>query len=410
MLSPDSVLRCRSQFPALNPLVGEPPIFFDNPGGSQVVQGVIDAVSEYYRSRCANTGGAFETSRRTDETIAAARLAMSDMLGAPDPDTIVFGPSMTALTFHLARSFAKELSPGDEIVVTELDHDANVTPWRDLESAGAVIRTVPFHVEDGTLDVEAFSRAIRPGKTRLVALGHASNALGTITDVKPLIAMAHEAGAAVYIDAVQSAPHILIDVVDLDCDFLACSAYKFFGPHAGIVYGKREWLERLRPHKVRPARNAIPYCWEQGTLNHEGLAGIAAAVDYLKSVAPGNAATPREKITASMTAIQEYESALSKHLLNGLASVSEVRIFGFTDPTRTSERVPTVAFTRSRETPRSICQRLGDAGICAWSGNYYALGVMERLGLEESGGAVRVGLTHYNMIEEIDRFLEVLAS
>jgi cysteine desulfurase family protein (TIGR01976 family) len=423
MLTPEFVSHCRSQFPALNPEHSPAPIFFDNPGGTQVVESVIEAVSDYYRSRCANTGGAFETSRRTDETICGARQAMADLLGAPDPDTIAFGPSMTALTFHLARSFAYECEPGDEVIVTELDHDANVTPWRDLARVGVKIRTIPFHAEDGTLDSEAFSVALERGKTRLVALGHASNALGTVTDLKPLIALAHEAGAAVFVDAVQSVPHVPVDVVDIDCDFLACSSYKFFGPHAGILYGKRSCLENLRPHKVRPAKNAIPYAWEQGTLNHEGLAGITAAVDYLDTVSSisnspsnspsnsevGSSSNRRESLIRSMTAIRDYERTLSTQLLEGLARVSDVKIWGLSDPARASERVPTVAFTRTRETPRAVCERLGTAGICAWNGNYYALGVMERLGLEASGGAVRVGLTHYNTPEEVDRFLEVLS-
>lgn len=408
MLTPDDVSRCRSQFPALSQ--PNPPIFFDNPGGTQVVQAVIDAVSEYYRSRCANTGGAFETSRRTDETISGARQAMVDLLGAPDPETIVFGPSMTALTFHLARSFAYTCAPGDEVIVTELDHDANVTPWRDLAHAGVTVRTVPFQVEDGTLDTAALADALVPGKTKLVGLGHASNALGTVTDLKPLIRMAHEAGAMIYVDAVQSTPHLPVDVVDLDCDFLACSSYKFFGPHAGILYGKRRHLETLRPHKVRPAKDAIPYSWEQGTLNHEGLSGISAAVGYLETVTGGSGGTRRERLIASMTAIRDYERSLSAHLLEGLARVPDVRIWGLADPARSAERVPTVAFTRTREAPREVCGRLGDAGICAWNGNYYAVGVMERLGLEASGGAVRVGLTHYNTAEEIDRFLEVLSA
>ena len=233
VLTPDAIAACRAQFPALSADGNPPTIFFDNPGGTQVTQSVIDAVSDYYRTRCANVGGAFATSRRTDETVKAAREAMADLLGASDADTIIFGPSMTALTFHLARSLAHEMKPGDEIIVTELDHDANVTPWRDMEAVGVTVRTIPFHAEDGTLDTDALASALRPGVTRLVALGHASNALGTITDIAPLIKLAHDAGAMVFVDAVQSVPHLPVDVTALDCDFLACSSYKFFGPHAG---------------------------------------------------------------------------------------------------------------------------------------------------------------------------------
>jgi selenocysteine lyase/cysteine desulfurase len=238
-------------------------------------------------------------------------------------------------------------------------------------------------------------------------VGAASNALGTVTDLKPIVRAAHEAGALVYIDAVQSVPHLPTDVSDLDCDFLACSSYKFFGPHAGILYGKREHLERLTPHKVRPAKDTIPHCWEQGTLNHEGLAGITAAVEYLSGL-KGMEGTLRERLCASMTAIRDCEQGLSAALLNGLARVSGVRVLGLTDTGRVDERVPTVAFTKDGETPRQVCERLGAAGICSWNGNYYALSVMERYGLEATGGAVRVGLAHYNTREEIDRFLNVL--
>jgi cysteine desulfurase family protein (TIGR01976 family) len=406
MLTTDAVAALRARFPAL--AAGET-IFFDNPGGTQVPQAVIDAVADYYRTRCANTGGAFVTSRRTDETIAAARRAMADLLGATDPETVVFGPSMTALAFHVARSVAHTIRPGDEVIVTDLDHDANIAPWTDLEAAGAAVRVVPFRLDDGTLDTKAMMAALRPGKTRLVAVGAASNALGTITDLAPIVRAAHAAGALVFVDAVQAVPHLPTDVEALGCDFLACSAYKFFGPHVGVLYGKREHLERLAPHKVRPAKDSIPYRWEQGTLNHEGLAGVAAAVDYLASVT--TAATPRrERLIAALTAIRDYERTLSTRLLEGLARVPGVRLYGIADPSRAAERVPTVALTKGGEHPRAVCERLGAAGICAWNGNYYALRVMERLGLEASGGAVRVGLCHYNTPAEIDRLLDVLAA
>ncbi|MBB6051597.1 cysteine desulfurase-like protein [Armatimonas rosea] len=378
----------RAQFPALanNPDL----IFFDNPGGTQVPQSVIDAVSGYWATSCANVGGAFATSQRTDATVAAARAAMARLLGTPDPYEIVFGQSMTALTFHLARSFGETLSPGDEIIVTDLDHDANVAPWRELEAVGAVIRRVPFDPATGLLDMTALEAALTPGKTRLLAITAASNALGTIPDLAHAIGLAHAAGALVSVDAVQFVPHCPTDVRALNCDFLACSAYKFFGPHIGVLYGKREHLERLKPHKVRPAKTSIPHCWEQGTLNHECLAGVTAAVEYIESV--------------GMDAMQRYEAELGTRLLEGLHRLPGVTVYG---PGK-SDRVPTVAFTVAGHTPRAVAEVLGAAGICTWSGNYYAVGVMETLSLPE--GAVRVGLAHYNTVPEVERLLSILAT
>ena len=417
----------RAQFPALaqtftNAHGGDhPAIFFDNPGGTQVPTRVIDAVSDYYRSRNANVGGAFPTSQRTDETVAAARQAMADLLGAPDPYTIVFGASMTALTFHLARSFGDTIRPGDEIVVTNLDHDANVAPWLDLAAQGATIRTVDINVADTTLNMDSLEAAIRPGKTRLVAVTYASNAVGTVPDVARIVEIAHAAGALVFVDAVQYAPHAPIDVARLDCDFLACSAYKFFGPHVGALYGKREHLERLSPHKVRPSKTTIPHRWETGTLNHEGLVGVTAAIDYLAEVGDrfGGDRMPDLTIAgysgraltlkAAMQAIKAYEETLAKHLIAGLQTLPGITLYGITDPTRfAAERIPTVAFTLAGQSPRAICERLGERGICAWNGNYYALNLMERLGLEANGGAVRIGLAHYNTVGEIQELVGLL--
>ena len=376
----------RAQFPALaqNPDLS----FFDNPGGTQVPRRVIDAMSHYWITSCANVGGAFATSQRTDATVAAARAAMARLLGTPDPYEIVFGQSMTALTFHLARSFGKTIQPGDEVIVTDLDHDANVAPWRDLEAVGAVVRRVPFDPKTGQLDMAALEAALQPGRTRLLAITAASNALGTLPDLKQAIRLAHAAGALVYVDAVQFVPHCPTDVTALDCDFLACSAYKFFGPHVGVLYGKRQYLESLSPHKVRPAKNTIPHCWEQGTLNHECLAGVTAAVEYIESI--------------GIEMMQAYEATLGAYLLDGLRDISGATIYG---PGKT-ERVPTVAFNIAGYTPRAVCEALGAAGICAWSGNYYAVGVMETLGLTE--GAVRIGLAHYNTLAEIDKLVDVL--
>ncbi len=401
----------RTLFPSLSlTLDGHPAVFFDNPGGTQVPQAVIEAVADYYRGSNANVGGAFATSRRTDAVVTGARQAMADLLNAPGPETVVFGPSMTALTFHLARSLAHTIQPGDEIVVTTLDHDANVAPWTDLEAAGATIQVVDIHPEDGTLDMAGLEAALSP-RTRLVAVTAASNAVGTMPDVARVIKMAHQAGALVFVDAVQFAPHAPVDVQALDCDFLACSAYKFFGPHMGILYGKAEYLTRLTPHKVKPSKDTIPYRWELGTLNHEGMAGVSAAVDYLAGIGErfgGPTGDRRRALAAGMRAIREYEQTLSRRLLEGLAGIGDVTVYGLTDTARLDERLPTVAFTWPRLSPRATAEGLAARGFCVWSGNYYALGLMERLGLEGQGGAVRVGLAHYNTGEEVDRLIAAL--
>jgi len=395
----------RAQFPALE----QPLIFFDNPGGTQVTQGVITAVTEYYQTSNANIGGAFATSRRTDAVLHAARSAMATMLNAAEEE-LVFGPNMTSLTFHLARSIGETIRPGDEIILTNLDHDGNVTPWLDLAAQGAVIKFVDFDPTDCTVDPAQFQAALSD-RTRLVAITHASNAVGTIPNVAAVIRMAHVVGAWVFVDAVQFAPHGVIDVRALDCDFLACSAYKFFGPHAGILFGKAAHLRQLKPHKLRPAKDTLPYRWETGTQNHECMAGIAAAVAHLQEIGKrsGSAAdSPRAAMIAGMNAIHTYERELAERLLEGLAQISNLKIYGITDRDRLDERVPTVAFTWPRRTPRATAEYLGDNGICCWSGNYYALRLMERLGLEEHGGAVRIGLAHYNTHAEIDRLLNLL--
>lgn len=402
----------RAQFPALELEEAERPlVFFDNPGGTQVVGGVISAVSDYYRNRNANIGGAFATSRRTDETVQSARTAMATMLNASEEE-LVFGPNMTTLTFHLARSIGETIQPGDEIVLTNLDHDANVTPWLDLAAQGATIKFVDFDPADCTLDPAQFQAALSE-RTRLVAITHASNAVGTIPDVAALIRMAHAVGAWAFVDAVQYAPHGAIDVKALDCDFLACSAYKFFGPHAGILFGKAEHLRQLTPHKVRPARDTIPFRWETGTQNHEGMAGIAAAVHYLQELGErfgeGTAETPRATLVAGMDAMNTYEQGLAAYLLEGLKQIPDLQLYGLTNPNRLNERVPTFAFTWPRLSPRASAEYLGEHGVCCWSGNYYALRLMERLGLEVQGGAVRIGLAHYNTREEIDYLLNLLA-
>jgi cysteine desulfurase family protein (TIGR01976 family) len=399
----------RAQFPALAQEVnGHPAVFFDGPGGTQVPQRVIDAVADYLIHHNANTHGAFATSRRTDETIDAARAAMADFLGCA-ADEVVFGPNMTTLTFAISRAFGRDIRPGDEIVLTRLDHDANVAPWKALEEQGAVIQMVDIDTEECTLDMADMARAIGP-RTKLVAVGYASNAVGTINDVATITQMAHAVGALVYIDAVHYAPHGPIDVRALDCDFLACSPYKFFAPHMGVLYGKREHLARLRPYKVRPASDDVPDRWETGTKNHEGLAGVTAAIEYLAELGQRikPATTRRAALVQAMEAIKAYERGLSEQLIAGLLAIPGLTFYGISDPARFDMRTPTVAVRLAGRTPRELADALGRRGIFCWDGNYYAINLTERLGVESDGGMLRIGLVHYNTAEEIELLLEAL--
>jgi cysteine desulfurase family protein (TIGR01976 family) len=399
----------RAQFPALAQEVnGHPAVFFDGPGGTQVPQRVIDAVADYLIHHNANTHGAFATSRRTDETIDAARAAMADFLGCA-ADEVVFGPNMTTLTFAISRAFGRDIRPGDEIVLTRLDHDANVAPWKALEEQGAVIQMVDIDTEECTLDMADMARAIGP-RTKLVAVGYASNAVGTINDVATITQMAHAVGALVYIDAVHYAPHGPIDVQALDCDFLACSPYKFFAPHMGALYGKREHLARLRPYKVRPASDDVPDRWETGTKNHEGLAGVTAAIEYLAELGQRikPATTRRAALVHAMEAIKAYERGLSEQLIAGLLAIPGLTFYGISDPARFDMRTPTVAVRLAGCTPRELADALGRRGIFCWDGNYYAINLTERLGVEADGGMLRIGLVHYNTAEEIELLLEAL--
>ncbi|HEY9698353.1 MAG TPA: cysteine desulfurase-like protein [Trichocoleus sp.] len=410
-LPPIDLTWIRAQFPALTQTInGKPAVFFDGPGGTQVTQSVIQAIGEYLATANANTHGAFLTSHRTDQTIEAAHQAMADFLNCT-PTEIVFGANMTTLTFAISRSIARELKPGDEIVVTRLDHDANVTPWTMLQEQGAVIRWVDIHPEDCTLDMADLQQQITD-RTKLVAMGYASNAVGTINDVKAVVQLAHAVGAWVYVDAVHYAPHGAIDVQALDCDFLACSPYKFFAPHAGVLYGKAEHLTRLRPYKVRPSWDTIPHRWETGTQNHEAMAGTTAAIDYLAQigyqVAPGSK-NRRSALVAAMQAIKTYEHNLSEVLISGLLQIPGLQFFGIREPDRFDQRTPTVAIRLEGYEPRQLAEILGEQGIFTWNGNYYALNLTERLGVEAIGGMVRIGLVHYNTLEEIDRLLTVLS-
>jgi cysteine desulfurase family protein (TIGR01976 family) len=400
----------RGQFPSLSQMVnGHAAAFLDGPGGTQVPQRVIDAISGYLKHSNANTCGAYATSRRTDMVIAEARNAMADFLGC-DSDEIAFGPNMTTLTFALSRAIGRQLGPGNEIVLTHLDHDANVSPWRALEERGVTIRFVDINEADCTLDLADLARKLT-GHTRLVCVGYASNAVGTINRVKEITRLAHAAGAMVFIDAVHYGPHGLIDVRDLDCDFLACSTYKFFGPHMGVLYGKREHLKRLQPYKVRANTEAIPNRWEWGTLNHECIAGISACVDYLSDLGrhvDPTASTRRNSIKAAYRAIQVHERGVSERMLRGLAQISGLKIYGIADVKRIAERCPTFAVRIEGHTPLELATKLGERGFFTWDGNYYALNLTERLDVERTGGFLRIGFVHYNTLEEVDGVLAAL--
>jgi len=400
----------RSQFPSLGQTVnGQPAVFMDGPGGTQVPQRVINAISDYLARNNANTGGAFATSRATDTIVADARAAMADFLNC-DADEIVFGANMTSLTYAMSRAFGRDLGPGDEIMLTLLDHDANFSPWKALEEKGVTIRAAKFNPADCTLDMDDLARQIT-NHTRLVAVGYASNAVGTINDVKEVVRLARQAGALSYIDAVHYAPHGLIDVRTLDCDFLVCSTYKFFGPHMGVLYGKREHLQRLHPYKVRPNTNNIPNCWEWGTLNHECIAGIKACVDYWDDL--GRRAIPavasrRESIVAAHAAIHPHERAMMERMIAGLVAIPGLKLYGIADPRRFEHRCATTVVRIEGHTPLELATKLGERGFFTWDGNYYALNVTEQLDVERSGGFLRIGLVHYNTMEEVERLLAAL--
>jgi cysteine desulfurase family protein (TIGR01976 family) len=400
----------RSQFPSLTQTVnGHPTVFLDGPGGTQVPQRVIDAIADYLRQSNANTNGAYATSQRTNAMLDQARAAMADFLNC-DADEIVFGPNMTSLTFAMSRAIGRELGPGNEIVVTHLDHDANISPWRALEETGATVRFADINQADCTLNLNDMAHKIT-GHTRLVAAGYASNAVGTINNVKEVVRLAHDAGAMAYIDAVHYAPHGPIDVRALDCDFLVCSTYKFFGPHMGVFYGKRQHLKKLRPYKVRANTDAVPQRWEWGTLNHECIAGITACVEYLadlgRRVDPA-ASTRRAALLAAFHAIQPYERGLTERLIHGLLALPGLKLYGISDPTRFEQRCPTIALRIHGHTPLDLATRLGERGFFTWDGNYYALNLTERLEVEKDGGFLRIGLVHYNTVEEVDRLLAAL--
>jgi selenocysteine lyase/cysteine desulfurase len=375
----------RAQFPSLQLQInGHAAAFLDGPAGTQVPQQVITAVQNYFLTANANTCGAFETSRRNDAILAGAREAMADFFHC-DADEVVFGQNMTTITFALARAISRNLKPGDEIIVTTLDHDANVAPWRALEEKGVVIRQVEIKEEDCTLDLEDLKRKLS-SKTKLVAVGYASNAVGTINPVAEITKLAHAAGALMFIDAVHYAPHGTIDVRALDTDFLVCSPYKFFGPHMGALYGKREQVQEL-------------------------VAGIAAAVDYMAELGRRHDPTAKDRrssLLAAYKVTRDHEMNLLSRLIPGLLAISGLKFFGITDPHQFHNRCSTVSVRIGDRHPTDIAKFLGDRGIFTWDGNYYALNLAERLGVADKGGFLRIGLVHYNTADEVDRLLAAL--
>jgi cysteine desulfurase family protein (TIGR01976 family) len=400
----------RGQFPSLQTKVnGQAAVFLDGPAGTQVPTQVMHAIQNYLMSANANTGGAFLTSWRSDEIISGTRAAMSDFFHC-DKDEVVFGQNMTTITLGISRAIGRELKPGDEILLTTLDHDANFSPWKALEEKGVVIRQVDIREADCTLDLEDLKRKLNE-KTKLVAVGYASNAVGTINPVEEITRLAHAARALVYIDAVHFAPHGLIDVKALDCDFLVCSPYKFFGPHMGTLYGKREHLRRFRPYKVRPCTEQVPERWESGTQVHELIAGIGAAVEYLAEVgrrSDPSVKTRREALASAYRATVAHETRMVWRLIDGLQSISGAHIYGITDEQRAAERCSTISLRIGNQHPTVIAKYLGERGIFTWDGNYYALNLTERLGVEALGGMLRIGLVHYNTMEEVERLLAAL--
>ncbi len=401
----------RHQFPGLSHFQrGSPVAFFDGPAGSQVPRSVAEAVSGYLLETNSQRGGVFEVSRASDLVLNASHQAFADFLGASAAEEIAFGANMTTLTLAVSRALARTWKKGDEIVVTQLDHDGNVSPWvLAAQDAGATIKTVNVNVADGTLDQESFRQALSK-KTKLLAVGLASNITGTINPVKQMIQAAHDVGALAYLDAVHYAPHGLIDVQDLDADFLVCSAYKFFGPHLGVLYGKRKWLEQIEPYKLRVAGNELPGKWMTGTACHEGIAGAMAAVEYLAALGrriDPKTSSRRLALELAYAAIREHEQLLAKRLLEGLPELPNYRLWGIGDVQRLNERVPTFSLTHAQLTPSQLAARLAKLGLYTWAGNHYALAFSEAAGLEPHG-TLRIGLLHYNTKEEVDAVLIAL--
>src|SRR5210317_644501 len=401
----------RAQFPALAIKDdGVRRIYLDNPAGTQVPRTVADAMSACLLSANANLGGYFRTSQAATEIVSSARDAMADLLNAPSSDEIVFGQNMTTITMHISRSIGRLLRPGDEIILSRMDHDANVWPWallaRDLNLE---VRWLPFNTDTFEFDLEVLDNLLTE-RTRLLCVGGASNMTGTLNDVETICAKAKAAGVLTYIDGVQSVPHVATDVQAIGCDFLACSPYKFFGPHQGVLWGRRELLEQLEPYKVRPATSAIPECFETGTQSHEGFAGIKAAVDYFAWIGESmaGASSGRPALRAAMEMLFDYEKSLAAQLIEGLRDIDGVTVQGISSPDAMDRRVPTVAFTHNRIDPAHIAESLARENIFVWKGHNYAVEVAKALNIYETGGAVRIGPVHYNSAEELDEALAAL--
>jgi cysteine desulfurase family protein (TIGR01976 family) len=403
----------RSRFPALGRTGtdGRPYVWADAPGGSQAPSSVIDAVAGRMRDGASNTHGAFSTSREIDELIHAAHDAGADFLGC-DPDEVVFGPNATTLLLHLSRSFARTIGPGDEVIVTRLDHDANVRPWiLAAEDAGATLRWVDVRDDDVTLDLDSFDAALSE-HTKLVAFTLASNAVGTVPAAAELVRRAKTKGALVALDGVHCAQHRAIDLRGLGADIVATSPYKFFGPHMGMVGVHRDVLEAWTPYKLRPASDANPDRWETGTQNHEGMAGTVAAIEYIADAGRtfGEPVDPtrRAAIEAGFAAFHAHERTLASRFLEGIGRIPTARLVGIAEPARVDERTPTFAIRLGDQHPLDTASALADRGIFVWDGHYYAIEVFDRLGLLETGGAVRIGFCHYHTPDEVDRVLEAL--
>ena len=409
----------RAQFPALAETDdGRRRIYFDNPAGTQVPQTVVDRMADCLLRSNANLGGYFRTAKLADEVVDNARAAMADFLNAESSDEIIFGQNMTTITLHVSRSIGRHLSADDEIIVSQMDHDANIYPWvllaRDLDLR---IRWLPFDTETFEFDLTKLDELLSE-RTKLVCVGGASNLIGTINDVGEICRKAREAGAWSYIDAVQSVPHVSTDVQKIGCDFLVCSAYKFFGPHQGILWGRRAVLEQLEPYKVRPASAELPWCFETGTQSHEGMAGTAAVVDYFASIGqdfgtdyqadyPGFSGR-RLHVHTAMDCLFDYERGLAQQLIDGLAAISGVTVQGITSAAAQDRRVPTVSFTHTSMKPADIAEALAKYNIFVWSGHNYAVETAKLLVIHDRGGAVRIGPVHYNSADEISEVLNAL--